>query len=191
MTLTSSIAASLLLSTNLLLANASPRELLGRCAHLNVASVAEPAQSSRTLQLDELGIEIEIPENFRAMKRSADAVLVLPPEDYDYLSCMMENRVPTAPSVLDVLIYQTEPASEALIRSQAGGRFGTRFIREEVVAGQPAFIYTAGGMTNDFVVRINYPDQQASLIVSAEIKGNNQVPMQETMTRILSSLQFQ
>ena len=155
-----------------------------------LTSRRRPAQVNRTLQLNGLGIEADVPENFRAMARARDTVLILPPEDYDYLQCMFENRVPTAPAVQDVLIYRTEPASEALIRSQSGGRFGTRFLRETVIAGQPAFVYTSGGMTNDLVVRINYPDQQASLIVSAEIVGDNQVPMQETMERILASLKF-
>ena len=185
----SSYITTLFLSANLLLANSH----IGRmdaCDEFPSGGPLQPAQTSRTLELEGLGIKADIPQNFRAMARAGGSVLVLPPDDFSYFQCSIENRVPTAPDIRDVLLYRSEPASEALIRSQSEDRFGTTFIREDVIAGQQAFFYTKGGMTNDLVVRINYPDQEASLIVSAEILADGQVPMQEAMDRVLDSLSF-
>lgn len=182
-------ATLLLLGTSLLVAN-SPTEQIRACESLAAGVSTQPAQINRTIQLDELGIEVDIPENFRVTMPATNAVSIMPPGEYEYLQCMIETQAPTAPDALGVFLYQKEPTSEALIRSESGGRFGTQFLREEVIAGQQAFIYTRGGMTTSLIFHINYPDQETSLVIDTEIGNDNTVYMQETLDRILSTLRF-
>jgi len=184
----SSYVASLLLSANLLVAN-SPADQLRFCQDFTAEGLSQPAQSNRTLRLDQLGIQIDVPENFRAMDKG-DSVSILAPEEYDYLRCMYENQVRTTPDATEVVMYQGELTSEALLRSQSGDRFGSQFLREAVIDNQPAFIYTQDGMRDGLVVRINYPDRQTSLIIWTPLVDGDQVPMQETLERILSTLTF-
>lgn len=185
-----SYALPLLFSATSLIANSSTDQMQ-ICADAVQALPSQPEQSSRTLQLDNLGIEVDIPKNFRTMRHAQDLVSVMPPADYSYFQCLVENQVRTAPYLHSVLLYQDVPASEALILTQSSGRIRNRFLTEETVNGQQAFIYTVtGGMNDNLVVRINYPDQQRSLVISTNLENGDEVPMEETLERILASIRF-
>ncbi|MGB3788498.1 MAG: hypothetical protein WA949_10850 [Phormidesmis sp.] len=185
----SSALATLLLSANLLAADPSV-EQIRFCESLTADGWSQPARASRTLRLDGLGIEVDIPENFRAMRTHGNSVSILAPEEYDYVQCIDEIQLRGDPVFVQVVLDQDEPTSEALIRSQSGEAMGPQLLGKTVVDGQPAFIYSIGGMTDGLVVRINYPDQEASLVIWTPLEDDNQVPMQETVERILSTLTF-
>jgi hypothetical protein len=50
----------------------------------------EPAATTtRTVEIPEFGIEVDIPENYRTMKRQSGAIEILHPNDYQFISCIM------------------------------------------------------------------------------------------------------
>lgn len=163
------------------------------CVHLDGAGSSPPAQASRPLELDRLGISIEIPENYRAMARSANFASILTPESYSYSQCMIENRVPTSIDVYSVALYLSEPTSEELLNQEirSNRRFGVkRLLESRIVGGREAFVYIHEGMYDSLVVRINDPNRDESLVISTDISGDDELPMQETFERVLASLKF-
>ena len=52
----------------------------------------EPAASNtRTVQIPDFGIEVDIPENYRTMRRQDGAIEILHPDDYEFIHCMMSG----------------------------------------------------------------------------------------------------
>lgn len=162
------------------------------CTHLSRSENSPPVPASRPLELSSLGVSIEIPENYRAMARSSEAVSVLTPESYEYSQCMIENRVPSSVDVYSVGLYISEPVSEAMLYEEmaANRRFGVkRVLGTQEVGGREALVYIHEGMYTMLVVRINYPDRDASLVISTDV-SDDELPMQETFERVLTSLRF-
>jgi hypothetical protein len=153
------------------------------------------SNNSRTVQIDTVGIQIDIPENYRTLVRATGTASVLPPSGYDYAQCMITNQVPASLDVIDVFFYKDAPVSEALLRNQLSSdrnsRHGIkRILGETTVAGQQAFIYVEASTDTNLVVHFNYPDQSASLAISTYINEDGEVILQEQLTQVLSSLSF-
>ena len=51
----------------------------------------QTASTTRTLALREWGIAVEIPENYRSMKRQDGAVMILHPDDFDMIQCIAQG----------------------------------------------------------------------------------------------------
>ncbi len=59
-----------------------------------------------------------------------------------------------------------------------------------MVGGQPAFIYTADGMTNSLFVRIMTPSRNYMVTIQADIDRSGSISVDETFERIVSTLVF-
>lgn len=162
------------------------------CAHLEGFEDSPPAQASRPLELEALGISIEIPENYRAMARSAHSADIFAPESYIAVQCGIESQVPTSIDEFSVTFYIGESTSkEMLFRESLGDRRSgvTRLLGTSTVDGREAFVYIREGLHKDLIVRVNYTDRDESLLISTTIY-DNELPMKETFERVLSSLRF-
>ena len=51
----------------------------------------EAAQTSRTLELSQFGISVDIPSNYRAMARQNGTVEILHPDDYKIFQCLVNG----------------------------------------------------------------------------------------------------
>ena len=59
----------------------------------NTSTPYESASSTlRSVELPDFGIKVDIPSNYRTMKRQDDSVLILNPKDYEFLQCMASPR---------------------------------------------------------------------------------------------------
>lgn len=188
------VVACLSLALNPLVAkNAiAQSDRLFMCDSISDSSQFEsPSADNREIQLDSLGVTFNIPENYRTVLQRGNHVSVLEPNGYDYLQCLMENRVPERYSILSVEIYQDELLiSEEQLQSETRP-FIPQLHGTALVDGQEAFIYTADGLQNRIFVRVNYPDRSASIIVSTDVVEDNWMPhRQEILERIVSTLIF-
>lgn len=153
------------------------------------------SDQKQTVQLDEIGIQLDIPDNYRVREEAASYASVMSEPEYDYVQCMTENRVPTTPDVIDISFAKAEPLSEQQLlerlANDADSRVGIkRILGQTSVAGQRAFIYVQQGMNTDLVVRISYPDQEADLVVSTYLSNDGEVVLQQQLTEMLSTLAF-
>ncbi|MGP1385805.1 MAG: hypothetical protein ACTS2F_19765 [Thainema sp.] len=79
----------------------------------------EPAaETTRTVELPDFGISIEIPENYRAMKLQDGAVQILHPDDFEWLQCIARGGT-GAHGYYSETIEQVEPDPAMSLREQA------------------------------------------------------------------------
>lgn len=50
-----------------------------------------PEPTYRTIQLDDWGITVDIPHNYRAMKTQDGSVVILHPDDYQWIQCIVNG----------------------------------------------------------------------------------------------------
>jgi hypothetical protein len=87
MVLVSPLAISSALSLS---ASSSPiAQAAPRCVE---DSIYEPASdTTRTVKIPEFGIEVDIPENYRTLKRQSGAIEILHPDDYQFITCIVSG----------------------------------------------------------------------------------------------------
>ena len=50
-----------------------------------------PSSTYRTVKLETIGISVDIPENYRAMKKQDGLVEILHPDDYEWIQCLVNG----------------------------------------------------------------------------------------------------
>lgn len=79
----------------------------------------EPAaETTRTVELPDFGISVEIPENYRAMKLQDGSVQILHPDDFEWLQCIARGGT-GAHGYYSETIEQVEPDPSMSLREQA------------------------------------------------------------------------
>lgn len=165
------------------------------CDHVWPEQPFVVSERKQTVQLNELGIEIQIPDNYRTLVSSAEVADVMSAPEYDYVQCMIENQVPTVPDVIAISFVKGDLLSEQQLveqmESHANSRFGIkRMLGETQVAEQQAFVYIEQGIDKTLTVRVNYPNRDASLAISTYVNQEDEVVLEQQLTEILSSLTF-
>ena len=162
------------------------------CEQVGAQVPAEPTEQTRALMLNGLGIEVKIPDNFRAILKPRNAVQVVAPESYDFLACLTANRIGTAPDVTAILFRQTERQSAQQLRAQAAQRSSRikRVLAEATVAGQSATVYVQRGMYDDLVVRVPYPDGAGDLLITTPMTVDGEPRFEAMLENVLASLRF-
>lgn len=176
--------SSLLLSTTASLSWAQP------CSSpsYNSSELSIPAEQTRTIEAEGLGIAFEIPDNYRSAVVGG-IVHVLTPESYDYLQCRLEHQPQDDDYPVSILLYRSEAVGRSQIQREAESRSG-QLLREGVIDGQPAFVYTSDGMTKGLFVRVLAPDRSHMVTVRTTIDRTEVFSIDETFERIVSTLAF-
>lgn len=79
----------------------------------------EPAaEITRTVELPNFGISVEIPENYRAMKLQNSSVSILHPDDFEWLQCIARGGT-GAHGYYSETIEQIQPNPSMSLREQA------------------------------------------------------------------------
>ncbi len=50
-----------------------------------------PSSTYKTIKLEDFGISVDIPDNYRAMKRQNGSVEILHPDDYQWIQCLVNG----------------------------------------------------------------------------------------------------
>ncbi len=61
------------------------------CARLLGVRHQEPAKTLRTAKLPELGITIDIPSNYRIIRRQSGSTEIVSPEEFEFLQCIAKH----------------------------------------------------------------------------------------------------
>lgn len=77
-----------------------------------------PAETLRTVALPDFGIAVEIPSNYRTMKRQDGIVEILHPDDFEMLQCIAQGGL-GASGYYSETIQLVEPDPSITLREQA------------------------------------------------------------------------
>lgn len=90
----------------------------------------EPASSTlRTITLPDFGITVDIPSNYRAMKRDDGSVMILHPKDFDFLQCIRREGK-RGGGLYFQSIQLVEPKNSMNLKQQAEELVGERIDRQ-------------------------------------------------------------
>lgn len=78
------------------------------CQHRDMLTNDTPASTTRTVKLEQFGLQINIPENFRTLLYNNGNVDILSPGDFQIMQCWAQGQ-PVATEVLPFLSFQLHP----------------------------------------------------------------------------------
>ncbi len=112
------LAGASFLSSTVFAASVARSQAQGEQLCETDGSYEAAAESTRTVELPNFGISIEIPENYRAMQRQDGSVSILHPDDFAWLQCVVRGGV-GAHGYYSETIKQVDPDSSMSLREQA------------------------------------------------------------------------
>jgi hypothetical protein len=146
----------------------------------------EPAATTtRTVKLPEFGLQVDIPENYRTIKRDRNNVEILHPDDYAFITCIASGGEGLGHGYYSEYITLTEPqAAEDKIREAVSRNLEVTPYRQGIFSGH--LIVTAanqGLMRFAFLGKVGNNDRLFSISPSCDCDSD-----MESLTQLMARI---